>query len=474
MGNNLRLSSSASGTKNIGQGGGANLRMANVFAPAYSQSISARTVAKPAKSTADYYHADGLSGLRPYDLNAMGSWGQAIATAKGYRYVWLFAANHIENNYWGCDAAAVYAGFSNDPGVLPDPSTVRAILTQIDVTVPGMGGNGHGNSCQYPCLVYNPDDATNPAYLYTECIENSGGPLSNAFHTILSKNSSFDSVFTVVGISHAATVGGGTPGFVALQQVIRVSTGVWVSYGGGSTTSNNGSTSKWTSTDGVTFTNGSLYNKAVGTYSFANPSQTGPQFSVSGTTYVMAPGSDSGVGNYIYQVAVDSGGNVLSTPTPVRLSDRYLQTYPGPTFLIYLYGYVEDGVFHAYADHGYFSDTSLVLGALYENGGGLDEEYIDRYSFIVDASAAVNAAPVGVTATCSAGVVTISWDDALPNNTYRVKRGTDGVTFGTTVGTISGVTITDSPTVGSVYYYQVITMNSGVEQASRVVSTYVN
>jgi hypothetical protein len=109
-----------------------------------------------------------------------------------------------------------------------------------------------------------------------------------------------------------------------------------------------------------------------------------------------------------------------------------------------------------------------------ESGGGLNEQYVDCYAYVFDATAAQASAPCGVKASCTGGVVTISWDDVPSGRTYRVKRGTDGVTFGTTVGDVTGTSTTNSPTVGSVYYYQVTSLHGGVEQASRVVSTYVS
>jgi len=159
----------------------------------------------------------------------------------------------------------------------------------------------------------------------------------------------------------------------------------------------------------------------------------------------------------------------------IRISDMYKGLYPESSYLQYITNYVEDGVCTFYAVHGFFGDTGLVSSALPEDGGGLNEQYIDVYAYVFDATAAQASAPFNVRASCSAGVVTLTWADLPAGRSYRIKRGTDGVTFGTTVSSsVTAATITDSPTVGSVYYYQVTSLHGGVEQAARVVSTYVS
>ena len=61
-----------------------------------------------------------------------------------------------------------------------------------------------------------------------------------------------------------------------------------------------------------------------------------------------------------------------------------------------------------------------------EAGGGLNEQFVDYYTYIYNATAAAAHAPVGVTASCaSAATVTISWYDALPHQSYRVLQGFD-------------------------------------------------
>jgi len=535
MGMNLRLSASANGILNItsGQGGGANLIFANAFSPVSGQAVSTRTVTKPASSTADYFHMDGLADFRVWDLLNWGAPGAAIASAKGFRYVVFLACDHPSTGSgqeagWAYDGTHVYAGFTNDPHVLPDPSTLRAIIPGNGSTMPGTAGTFVQPFQCWP--VYNPDDPTTPFYLYTEGNQQGGG-FVNSLNMVLWKNADFDSQFTAVGVSHACT---GQFGLTSFQRVYRLGTGSWVSWGGGDPANNGGTLSKWTSTDGLTFTNGSLIKKQISSsgtavtgavangwvknfgimgerfqiasdwYVPCNEDLRGPGWS-SGTTYAAneqvnvsertykslagsnlnnPPASSPGqwqdlgfLGQYVSLVPVDSTTgdlNFTGTPAIIRVSSVYSGVYPDATYLQYVTNYVENGIVTLYAVHGFFGDTGLVAGMLPENGGGLNEQFVDVYAYVFDATAALAAAPFNVQASCVAGVATISWADLPAGRTYRVKRGTVFGTYGTTVGDVTGTSITDSPTVGSVYYYQVISLASGVEQASRVVNTYVS
>lgn len=534
MGMNLRLSSSASGTRNVaatGFGGGQYLIYANAFSPADGQAVSTRTIDRPASSTADHYHLDGLTDTRAWDLLNWGSPGAAIASAKGYRYVWFMSFDHASTGSgaeggWGYDGTQIYAGFSNDPHVLPDPSTLRAIIPAA-FAIPAETGVFGGFQC-WP--VYNPDDATNPFYIYIEG-GRQGGALANSLPMVLLKGANFDSELTPVSISHPTTSGFGLTSF---QRVYRLGTGNWISFGGGDPANNGGLLSKWTSTDGVTFTNGSLFKKQINSsgtavtgavsngwqknfgimgerfqigsdwYVPCNEDLRGPGWS-SGTTYAAneqvqvsqvtyrsiagsnlnnppasSPGQWTNLGNlgqYATLVPVDSTTgdlNFSGSPAMIRISNMYKGEYPAANYLQYVTNYVENGIVTLYAVHGFFGDTSLVFSALPEDGGGLNEQYLDIYAYVFDATAALASAPFNVRASCTAGVVTLTWADLPAGRTYRVKRGTSFGTYGTTIGDVTGTTTTDSPTVGSVYYYQVTSLASGVEQASRVVSTYVS
>lgn len=537
MGINLRLSASPNGTRNVqsgGQGGGAFLTMANAMSQAYGQPVSSRTFDRPAASTADYYHMDGLCDVRPWDLLAMGSEGAAIASAKGFRYVWLFSSDHGGSG-WCNDGCDLYSAFSNDPHVFPDASTFKAIIADSN-DQPGSTGVFSGFNAW---LVYNPDDASFPFYIYVEggCQGGDGGSTpgsyTNALNMVVHKGANFDDQFTPAGVSHACE---GQFGLTAYQRVYRLGTGDWVSFGGGSTTANNGTNAKWTSTDGLTFTIGAQVDqqlnpggsvsvgadgvgwiKSIDTmgerfqigsdwYVPCTEDLRGPAWSSGRTyaadeqvtvgltaiTYKSLVGSNTNnppasspshweslgnLGQYVTLVPVDATTgdyNFTGTPSFIRISNKYDGIYPGPGYLQYVSNYNEDGICTIYAVHGFFNDTGIQAGKLYEDGGGLDEQYIDVYSYVYDATAAQASAPFGVKAKCVAGVVTISWHDLPAGRTYRVKRGTDGATFGTTIGDVTGTSTTDSPTVGSVYYYQVTSLHGGVEQASRVVSTYVS
>ena len=532
----IRFSASANGTRNTGQGGGQYLVYANAFSPADGRPASERTMDRPAASTADNYHIDGITDFRPWDLRQWGSEGAAIESANGYRYMWPLSCDHSGNGGgteggWGPDGWDVYAGFSNDPHVFPEASTLRSIIPNLN-TIPGETGTFQGFDC-WP--VYNPDDATDPFYMYVEG-GRQGGAFVNSLPMVLYKNSDFDSEFTPVSISHATTAGGGIPGNTAYQRVYRQGTGDWVSHGVGNI---NGTTyqtmSRWTSTDGVTFTktHGSLSQiNSDGTYTDGNNNNgwiasfntMGERFQIGSDWYLPCKedrrgrGWDSGqtystneqvnvdqvtykslvnsnlnnnpvsspsqwqslgyLGQYITLVPFDpSTGdlNMTGSPPMIRISDMYKGLYPESSYLQYITNYVEDGVCTFYAVHGFFGDTGLVSSALPEDGGGLNEQYIDVYAYVFDATAAQASAPFNVRASCSAGVVTLTWADLPAGRSYRIKRGTDGVTFGTTVSSsVTAATITDSPTVGSVYYYQVTSLHGGVEQAARVVSTYVS
>jgi hypothetical protein len=471
MGINIRLSASANGTRNLGQGGGQFLLFSNAFSPVDGRPVSDRTLDKPASSTADYYHMDGLYDFAPYDLNAMGTWGQTIATAKGYRYVWIIGCDHPGGG-WGYDATGIYAAFSNDPAVLPDPSTMFRIISGENAIVPGGGGTEQFTQPFTTCLVYNPDDATDPAYLYVE-MNNQTGVNSNSLNGVLWKGPDFDTAFTCVGVSHACT---GPFGLTGYQRVYRNGTGDWVSWGGGNTSGNDGSIAKWTSADGVTFTIGAVATRNISTRTFG---AGGFRFTIGSDVYEAFRDDDRTAGNGMYLSLVPvtaSTGSIISggSPAIIRVTDRYTGVYPTTTYLQGSSNYSEGGVLFMYALHGFFGDTGLVSGALPEAGGGLDEQYIDVYAYVYDATTAANSAPCGVKASCNGGTVSLSWYDPPGARTFRVYRGTSVGSQPTLVTTVTGTSASDSPTVGSVYYYKVVAYLSGVEQGARIVSTYVS
>jgi hypothetical protein len=544
----LRLASS-SGTRGgptSGLGGGANLLFTNAFGPSYQAAVSTRTLTQPASSTADYYHIDGLYDFVPYDLNAMGTPGQAIATAKGYRYVWIITCDHPgqgsgEEGGWGRDATSVYAAFSNDPAVLPDPSTMCRIInggpdaSKCGVVVPGTVSPSVFVNPFQACLVYNPDDATNPFYLFTEMEDHSGGANLNSLNMILHKRADFDGEFTTVGISHACT---GPFGLTSFQNVKYLGGGSWASWGAGNTSGNDGSIAKWTATGQTTnpvFTIGSViarqdpntnnwtrswgYNGhqiTIGsdTYIISNEDDRYRGYSA-GTTYAIGDKVSSGTGTQFRSYTSLSNGNLNNEPSadggvhwqdngqlgqklvlvPVNattgavipggspavltLSAKYNGVFPLDTWIQTAKSYEEDGVALGFLVHGMFGDVGLIPTKLPENGGGINDQWVDAYFYVYDAVAAANSAPFGARASCAAGVVTLNWYDVVGGRTFRIKRYTslanaNADTSGTSVGDVTGITTTDSPTVGSVYYYRIWSLASGTPQGSRVVSTYVS
>lgn len=75
----------------------------------------------PALSTDDWYHSNGVYGMRPYDLTAAdcGAAGAAIAAARG-RYAWVFGPDHGSATGFTWTSSFDYRiGYTNDPGVLP-------------------------------------------------------------------------------------------------------------------------------------------------------------------------------------------------------------------------------------------------------------------------------------------------------------------------------------------------------------------
>ena len=112
--------------------------------------------------------------------------------------------------------------------------------------------------------------------------------------------------------------------------------------------------------------------------------------------------------------------------------------------------------------------SSTLTGAA---SGGLWQQGLDYYTEILDATVAASAAPVGVRVSAAAGVVTLTWYDCLPHQNYRLYRGTTAGSQATLIGDVTGTSTTDTPGSDGVFYYKLVTMNSG-EQQNRVVSTY--
>ncbi len=559
---NLRLSASANGTRNVGHGGGANLRQENVFGitgAAWQDTANYYVpgTGGPAVSTDDYYHSNGVYGMRPYDLLEFGAAGEAIAADRG-RYAWIFTPDHGDGNgaVWN-GSFDFRIGFSNDPGVLPDRAvsfysgavtaaaptstftgsisgttltagTVAGLITNdnhakltgagvtADTSIvsqsTGMAGEAgtyvvspsqtvastamtttHTNYGIYqdPQLVYNPDDATYPFYLYAE------GSASGIQHEHGVIKSADLVTWTDPQPTHVTVTFGMWASF---QRVKRVSAGVWESIGLQSFYPPNGNQwarSKWTSTDGLVWEPGATADNVndfipssaqVG--SSANSTGLGvlalealgsSPYTITVDASEWVQGRFNTLNNnvregsqWVGRAPVDSDMNVIDSPSHVKVSAAYDGVYPGPNYLQAVSGYTEDGIAHYYAIKGWPISSSIwgvTTYATYANGGGLWQQGLDYYTEVIDATAAASAAPVGVRASAAAGVVTLTWYDCLPHRNYRLYRGTTAGSQTTLIGDVTGTSTTDTPGGTGVYYYKLVTMNGG-EQQNRVVSTY--
>jgi fibronectin type 3 domain-containing protein len=125
-----------------------------------------------------------------------------------------------------------------------------------------------------------------------------------------------------------------------------------------------------------------------------------------------------------------------------------------------------------------------TLGIVDSTGGGIaftgaaanSSLYIGSCSALTSftVTAAVPAAPAGLTATASSGNVALSWTASSSATSYEVYRGTTpgGLGAKTVIATISGTTYDDATASNGVtYYYQVVATNgNGSSPASSQVS----
>jgi hypothetical protein len=349
---------------------------------------------------------------------------------------------------------------------------------------------------QAPFLVCNPDDASFPFYLYAE-----GSAVRIQHEEGFAKSADLLS-WTLAGPTHVTLTFASTGSWSSFQTLVRDGVNSWHSTGLEAfyPVANVFAYGKWTSSDGKTFVPNavSLFNaclppNSTGTAGaqpcpdspalFANEGAAPDSVTIGAQAWTVARldtyVAQSRQGNqWVSRLPIDANFNVLSSPAHVNISSPYTGIYPGPTFLQNANAYVEDGIIHYYAQVGFPTSGTpfgLVNAATYANGGGLWQQALDYYTEIIDAVAAAGAAPVGVVASCAGSIVTLTWFNALPNNTYRVYRGTTAGSQTTLIGDVAATTTSDATaTPGSVYYYKVVTLNAGVEQKSRVVSTYVS
>jgi hypothetical protein len=515
-------------------------------------------VGSPAVSTADYYHLNGMSWARFYDLTATacGSAGASIAAANG-RYLFVTAPDHPGGNYNFNGGYDFRIGFSNDPGVLP--STLRNIYsgavtaaaqiasftgtisgttltvasisgyltfdnhatltgagvtanTSITAQLTGTeGGNGTytvNNSqsvgpvamtavqtnysiYQNPFFVCNPDDASFPFYLYAE------GSASGIQHEEGVIKSADLITWTSPQPTHITPTFGSWSSY---QRPVRDGANSWHSTGfevGYFLNGNVFARSKWISTDGLkwspasTTINSCLPTSAqspagstscAGTNVLAVGAEAAPDTVTIGATAWQIGKFDTFTGGvrvgsqWVGRAPIDANFNNLNSPAQVNVSAAYGGVYPGPGYLQAASAFIEDGIAHYWGLTGFFPSSSLfglVDAATYANGGGLWQQGLDYYTEIIDSSAAATAAPIGVKATCASSVASLTWFNALPQQTYRLYRGTTAGTQATLVGDFTGTSATDSGmTLNAVTYYKLVYLQSGVEQKNRVVSTW--
>jgi hypothetical protein len=383
----------------------------------------------PAISTADYYHENGLYGLRPYDLtkSACGAVGARIAQTNG-RYAWVIEQDHNSINTNWANGNDHYIGFSNDPGILPDPSAMipidrfNSILspapgatftgtianppgTQLNITamtdgaitlgdtisgtgvttgtvitagVSGIGQTGtytldrsstgatgsvamtatqfNVGADYFPYLVCNPDDTTNPFYIYNQVHYNSGqydtGP-------ILSSDLSQQSSYVLYGDAFRSFRPNNS--LARAMQIQRTGVGAWKAIGltGVPDFSNNEANGLWTSSDGRYFSfSGTFLNSClppatggsfdifcdfanVGGSNFAiNTLPDGFVTPVGGQNYLITAeasgwnATTNTTGLYATLVPVDANYSIISSPSPIRISDVIGPeggvSFPGP------------------------------------------------------------------------------------------------------------------------------------------------
>ncbi len=538
---NLKLSSSASGTRNIGpinMGGGPNMVERSLFssdAPAlpYSQWYVPGN-GSPAISTSDYYGMNGIYWSLPYDLDTMGSDGATIkAREGGKRYVWVMCGDHpgVSGNFTG--GSDFYVGYSNDPQIWPSPDTLKVIyyaLTPINV----VDQNGYTQNSFYPYqtpfLVYNPDSAGDKFHIYAEGVSSS----SSRQHELALITSPDLVTSTLYGPTIPTTTNSGWSSF---GQPRRLGVNSWEVYTFGKLDGSapTPATYRYTSTDGIVWTTTGVQAAFFG-----------PYLTIAGQDSFLS--AERGTNDYLAYWPVDASKIVTGGATRISSAFEDANTaYPWQTLLQDVQAYEEDGIASIYISRGYnpadhdrtnkgpylnnsphlyditagSSGTTLTVTAVpvgvpplavgfrfpsqsgrpeiasfgtgtggvgtytlntsftlapgstltVSTNGGLWHQFIDQYYLITNATTAASAAPLGVKADCVAGVVTISWNNCLPHQNYRVYRGTTVGTQATLIGDVTGTSITDTPTVGSQYFYKVVTMNSG-EQKSRIVSVY--
>jgi hypothetical protein len=483
MGMNLQLSASPNGTRNITLNATVVATENHVFGmdPSDPTLYHVPGNGSPAVSTTAYYNTFGLYNWQCCDLDAMGAEGAAIKAANGgRRYAWVGGADHPTNAYSWRGGDGTFVGYSFQPWDFPKKLTQIMTFYQTFSSTPNHSG-GPFRAYEFPTIFYNPDDADGlPIYLMLET--------ANPHLTTLWRSSDFVT-FTLKEFSHWNSGGNRWSSFVRYCK--RNGAGDFTSICSSTPGDANSGFcfSKWSSTDGIEYTSSyTAINGMQGGSNVQNSSvQPGHVFFVGSQMYCVGKESDVSTSkDYVTILPMDSSSfDIQASPAKVRIASGpvggwSLANYPGPEYLQEGSGFYEDGLLFAWAYYGFPGDTNTIAlgqqrgGAIYADDGGLDHQFIDKILVRVNDAAARLAAPAGMAVSCVSGVATISWIDALPQNTYRLYRGTDAATQATLIGDYSGVTsATDSPPIGR-YWYKLVTLDGGTERKSRVLSVYVS
>lgn len=490
----------------------------------------------PAVSTADYYHMNGIWRARPYDLDTMGADGATIKAREGKRFVWMMCGDHPTGvTYQG--GSDFFVGYSDDPQIWPDPNTLRMLRRQEDFINNVVDEYGYTQNTffvyHWPYLVYNPDSAGDKFWIYAEAqstssarqhelglfttadflsstlvgpaiaTSNFNGWTSLAYVNRIGVNDweayslgTADSTPPITyykytstdGLSWtrgAAVAGPGEYTEIAGQKYLLVneqrSDNNYISLlAVDANLASQGTYTRISTAHGPSVGDGSHYpgptylqdvwgyeeDGVLSIYASRGFFQAGPSYTLNTGPYLNISPSYFDITGSITANVLD----VTSIPVGVTLAvgQQLLFLSSQPVITSFGTGSGGLGTYNISTTSNLASTTIKIA-----TNGGLWQQFLDLYYYITDATAAASAAPLGVTADCVSGVVTVSWNNCLPHQNYRVYRGTDATTQATLIGDVTGTSITDTPTPGDQYFYKVVTMNSG-EQGSRIVSVYAS
>lgn len=346
---NLKLSSSASGTRNLGpvnMGGGPNMVERSLFssnAPTlpYSQWYVPGN-GSPAISTSDYYLMNGIYWGRPYDLDAMGSDGATIKSREGMRYVWMMMADHplVPNSFGGGND--LYVGYSNDPQIFPDPTSLK-ILYYGGSTINTVDQNGSTQNTfliyQIPFLVYNPDTngvTTDKFWIYAEGVSLSSG-LAHQLSLLTTPD------FLTGTLRGPAIPTTSTDGTTSFGQPRRIGVNSWEVFTFGKPSAGPAYTTyKYTSNDGWAWT--SAFSAIADGF--------GPFLTINGTASLLS--GERGSSDYLSYWTVNANKQKTSGATRISTAFQSDQAeIAWQTVLQDVQAYEEDGVASIYITRGY-------------------------------------------------------------------------------------------------------------------------